>query len=587
MVRISSNRSARARALVSSSRPEGGTPGAADVGWGRPRASRTGFGRGELLYLILAFVSCFAVVAVHLLGRSIEDAERKEGWASLAEGRELLAGGDLVLSAVAQAVASPARQSVDGEPAPAALPMWVQAIRGSRLWSSPVEGELVAGVGQWGFLNVVGAEGGRLRVQLPALEGGSVEGWIDLDDVGISGPPPQWARTTRQASLYTSSDGVDSSVSAAAHADLMVLGEPRGDRWFVYLPVEITSRRSGYGWIDADALVPSTQPRDAALPSPDFRAVPIGRQGTYRVRAGDSVASISAALGVPRDELVRVNGLDSSARILVGQILHVPTQAEVGRVDLAGPRKVREISPGWVSATHAVVIDGDSGQILWARDANTSTPPASLTKIATALVVLDHARLAETVTVELDSRRMPGSTVMGVHPGDVLTVEDLLYGLMLPSGNDAALALARHVAGTREGFADLMNEKVRSLGLTGTHFANPHGLDAAGHLSTAYDMAMLAREGMRNSVFQSLAAARTYETSRAGGFDLRNLNQLLWRYRDADGVKIGYTPAAGRTIVGSATRDGHRVYVAALKSNDIYADSAALLDWAFASYSWQ
>jgi D-alanyl-D-alanine carboxypeptidase len=367
----------------------------------------------------------------------------------------------------------------------------------------------------------------------------------------------------------------------------MVLGEARGERLFVYLPVEITSRRSGSGWIEVDALVPSTQPRDGALPSPAFRPVPVGRQGTYRVRVGDSIGTISTRLGIPSDELIRLNGLDSSAPILIGQVLQVPTSVDAARAELAGPRKIRDLSPGWVSATSAVVVDGDSGQILWARDANTPTPPASLTKIATALVVLDHAKLSDTVTVDLDSRRMTGSTVMGVHPGDVLTVEDLLYGLMLPSGNDAALVLARHVAGTREGFADLMNEKVRSLGLTGTHFANPHGLDAAGHLSTAYDMVMLAREGMRTPLFQSLASSRTYETPRGGGFDLRNLNQLLWRYRDADGVKIGYTPAAGRTIVASATRDGHRVYVAALKSNDIYADSAALLDWAFASYSWQ
>jgi D-alanyl-D-alanine carboxypeptidase len=366
----------------------------------------------------------------------------------------------------------------------------------------------------------------------------------------------------------------------------MVLGVARADRLFVYLPTEITSRRSGYGWIDADSVVPSTQPADGALPSPAFRAVPIGHQGNYRVRMGDSIASIAATLSLGRDELLRINGLDAAARLVVGQVLQVPA-ARASDVDIAGPKKVRDISPGWVSAPYAVVVDGDSGQILWARDANTSSPPASITKIVTALVVLDNANLADNVTVHVDSRRMPGSTVMGVHPGDVLTVEDLLYGMMLPSGNDAALALAQHVAGTREAFVDLMNEKVRSLGLTGSQFMNPHGLDAPGHVATAYDMAMLAREGMRSPVFQELAAARSYETVRGGGFELHNLNQLLWRYPDADGVKIGYTPAAGRTIVASATRGGHRVYVAALKSNDIYADSAALLDWTFASYSWQ
>jgi len=543
--------------------------------------------RVERFYVLLALVGCFAMVGVHLAGNALEDAEKREGWAILAAGSDSPRGTDMVLSALAGVRPAVARQPVDGDAAPAALPAWVQAVRGARLWSGPAAGDSVATVGQWQFLSVVGAEGGRLRVQSSALEGGAVEGWVDLEDVGLSGPPPQWVRTRWQASLFTSSDGADSSVSAPAEVDLMLLGEARGDRLFVYLPLEITSRRSGYGWINADAVVPSVQPPDGALPLPAFRAVPLGRQGNYRVRVGDSLVSIATALGVPPDELVRLNGLDSPTRLLVGQVLQFPAAVDASRVDATGPHKVRDLSPGWVSAPYAVVVDGDSGQILWARDANTLTPPASVTKVVTALVVLDHANVNDSVTVHVDSRRMSGSTVMGVHPGDVLSVEDLLYGLMLPSGNDAALVLAQHVAGTREAFVDLMNEKVRSLGLTGSHFVNPHGLDARGHLSTPYDMAMLAREGMRNPLFRDLASARMYETPRAGGFELYNLNQLLWRYRDADGVKIGYTPDAGRTIVASATREGHRVYVTAFQSSDIYADSAALLDWAFASYTWQ
>jgi D-alanyl-D-alanine carboxypeptidase len=550
-------------------------------------AAITLMGRGERLYALLALVACVAVLAAHFAGRAMEDAEKRQGWAALAEGRDPAAERDVLLSAVAGLASMPARQSVDRDAAPAALPAWVQALRRSELWSDSAAGQPVGRVGQWQFLSVMAAEASRLRVQLSGLEGGAVEGWIDLNDVGLSGPPPQWVRTVRQADLYTSSEGSDNSVVAPVAADLMVLGEARSDRLFVYLPVEITSRRSGYGWIDQDAVMPSTQPADGALPSPTFRPVPVGRQGNYRVRTGDSIASIATDIGVGRDELLRSNGLDPAAQLLVGQVLQIPTTRPPSDADAPGPRKVRDLSPGWVSAQYAVVVDGDSGQILWARDANTATPPASLTKIITALVVLDHANLGDTVVVGVDSRRMTGSTVMGVHPGDVLTVEDLLYGLMLPSGNDAALALAQHVAGTREAFVDLMNEKVRSLGLTGSQFVNPHGLDAPGHLSTAYDMAMLGREGMRNSIFQELAAARTYETPRGGGFELHNLNQLLWRYQDADGVKIGYTPAAGRTIVASATRGGHRVYVAAMQSNDIYADSAALLDWTFASYSWQ
>src|SRR5439155_20112745 len=170
--------------------------------------------------------------------------------------------------------------------------------------------------------------------------------------------------------------------------------------------------------------------------------------------------------------------------------------------------------------------------------------------------------LSDRVSVHVDSRRMPDSTVMGLYPGEELTVEDLLYGLMLPSGNDAALALAEHVAGTREAFGELMNDKARSLGLTGSHFVNPHGLDADGHYSTPYDMAMLARAGLRDPTFRALSAAKMYETPRGKGYTLYNLNRLLWAYPGADGVKIGFTDAAGRAIVGSAVKDGHRVIVA-------------------------
>ena len=126
----------------------------------------------------------------------------------------------------------------------------------------------------------------------------------------------------------------------------------------------------------------------------------------------------------------------------------------------------------------------------------------------------------------------------------------------------------------------------RSLGLTSSTFVNPHGLDAPGHLSSTYDLAMLARAGFRDPVFQALSAARTYETPRGKGYELFNLNALLWRYPGADGVKIGFTDAAGRSIVGSATRNGHRLIVAMTRSADHYADSAALLDWAYAAHEW-
>jgi len=279
-------------------------------------------GRLELLYVGLALVACLAVFGTHAAGRALEEADRQEGWAALAAGRDAApdgSGGNTLVAG--KLVAGPAQPS---EARPAELPPWVQAVRVTRLWSDATDGEAIATVGQWQFLNVVSGDAARLRVQQSALEGGAVEGWVELNDVGLSGPPPEWVRTTRAANLYTSVDGTDSNVSAPAFSDLMVLGEQKDDRVFVYLPVEVTSRRSGYGWIDADAVVPSAQPAAGPLPSPAFHPVPVARQATYRVQVGDSLASIAGALGIARDELLRANGLDAAARLLVGQVLQVP-----------------------------------------------------------------------------------------------------------------------------------------------------------------------------------------------------------------------------------------------------------------------
>ncbi len=473
----------------------------------------------------------------------------------------------------------------DADAAPAVLPDWVQAVRATNLLNAPSTGERVVPVSQWQFLRVRSADQGWLQVEIRDGSAAGTIGWVDLADVGISGPPPEWVRTTREVNLFASADGDDTITVLAAGIDLMVSNESSGQRVFVYQPQSPTARRTSYGWVPTDGIVAVPSPSNIALPSPSFHAVPVG-PGVYRVRQGDSLASIASTLGMSRDDLIRLNGLSPVPTLLVGQVLRTPRLNVAPAPEVAGPRQTKATSPGWVSAEYAVVIDDASGQILWAREPNAPVAPASLTKIVTALVTLDHANLTDRVTVNVDSRRMPGSTVMGIYPGEELTVEDLLYGLMLPSGNDAALALAEHVAGTRERFAELMNEKVRSLGLTGSQFVNPHGLDANGHYSSAYDMAMLAREGMRNPIFRDLASARSYTTSNGKGYEVGNLNQLLWRYPGADGVKIGFTNAAGRAIVGSAVRDGHRLYVAMMRSNDIYHDSIALLDWAFDAFTW-
>lgn len=250
---------------------------------------------------------------------------------------------------------------------------------------------------------------------------------------------------------------------------------------------------------------------------------------------------------------------------------------------LAAPRPMAESWPPGLGAEFVAVIDGDSGALLFGKNAHRRVAMASLTKTATAIVALERGRLDDRVTVDVDSRWMWESTVMGLTPGETVSLETLLYGLMLPSGNDAALAIARHIGGSEERFVDLMNAKARDLSLTDTQFRNPHGLDASGHHSSAYDQAMLARHGLRDANFYRLSAAREWN---ADGYRLVNLNRLLWTYPGADGVKVGFTDDAGRSIVGSATRDGRRVIVAMMRSWNTVAESSALLDWAFRTFRW-
>jgi D-alanyl-D-alanine carboxypeptidase len=251
---------------------------------------------------------------------------------------------------------------------------------------------------------------------------------------------------------------------------------------------------------------------------------------------------------------------------------------------VAVPRRTGQAWPQGISAAFAALVDGDSGEILWGRNAHGEVAPASLTKIVTTLVALGRSRLTDRVTVRVDSRTMYESTIMGLTPGETVSMETLLYGLMLPSGNDAAIAIAQYVAGSESAFADLMNAKAAQLSLVNSHFVNPHGLDARAHYSSPYDLCMFARFGMRDATFAQLAGARHYE---AEGYSLNNLNRLLSLYPKADGVKVGYTDNAGRAIVGSASQDGHHLYVALLRSNNPTAEAQALLEWGFRSFAWQ
>jgi len=250
------------------------------------------------------------------------------------------------------------------------------------------------------------------------------------------------------------------------------------------------------------------------------------------------------------------------------------------------PFDVATSAPPPVTAHAAVVVDGETGRVLYDLHAHDRLPPASTTKIMTAILTLEHGDTGSSVVSDIDARWLKGSSVMGLRPGMVISVQDLLYGLMLPSGNDAAIELAKNVDGSEAAFVDHMNQKAQELGLQDTHFVNPHGLDDPDHYSSAYDLAALARYGMGNPQFADLVRTRDYQITPPSGYKLHNGNSLLARYPGADGVKIGWTEVAGWTLVASAERDGHRLFVTVLNSTDRNADAAALLDWAFQSHQW-
>ena len=252
-----------------------------------------------------------------------------------------------------------------------------------------------------------------------------------------------------------------------------------------------------------------------------------------------------------------------------------------------GPVKTGKALPPSVGASFIVVIDEESGQVLYERGSSQRTPPASVTKVMTAIVAIERGDPKAKVKVQFDSTELVDSTLMGIRNGDEVTLEDLLYGLMLPSGNDAALAIATHIAGSKEAFVQMMNDKAHELGMNNSHFMNPHGLDEVGHYSTAYDMTMASRYAMqRHPLFQRLSAAKSWSVEGERPYEVWNLNKFLYQYEGADGVKIGYTDEAGRTIVASAKRNGHRVYVGLMRCQNIVTDSTPLMDWVFGNYTW-
>ena len=241
-----------------------------------------------------------------------------------------------------------------------------------------------------------------------------------------------------------------------------------------------------------------------------------------------------------------------------------------------------------IGARAAIVVEFPSGRILYARNAHERVAPASTTKILTAILAIENGKLEE--AVKISESDLVGESSMGLVGGEEQTFHELLYGLLLPSGNDAAEAIARTL-GEKSSSADptlaepvdrfvaMMNARVEQLGLENSHFVNPHGLDAEGHFSSAYDLASLSWYALHLPVFNEIVSQSSHDSP---GHALLNTNEMLTRYPGADGIKTGWTDAGGLCLVTSATRDGKRLISVVLNAPHWYTDSTALLDYGFA-----
>lgn len=257
-----------------------------------------------------------------------------------------------------------------------------------------------------------------------------------------------------------------------------------------------------------------------------------------------------------------------------------------------------------VTGESAILIDAETGQVLYEKNAHEKLHPASTTKILTAILVLENVSLEEIVTVDEELVHLTKGSHIALEAGEQLTVKDLLYALLVESANDAALALAKHVSGSVEDFAKLMNRKAKELGALNSNFVNPNGLSVEGHLSTAYDLSLIAKYAMQNDTFREIVSNYTYVIPVT---NKKNQERVLWssnrllysqntitvdgkavpiKYDGITGVKTGYTPEAGNCLVASAEKGNESLIAVVLKSNgtEVFSDIHKLLNYGFDSF---
>lgn len=239
-----------------------------------------------------------------------------------------------------------------------------------------------------------------------------------------------------------------------------------------------------------------------------------------------------------------------------------------------------------VSGQAAILMEQSSGRVLYSKNEHQPLKIASITKIMTAILAIESGKLDETVTVSKRAEGTEGSSLYLV-VGEKLTLRDLVYGLMLRSGNDAAIAIAEHVGGSVEGFVFLMNEKAEEIGMSNTLFRNPHGLDTdEDHLSSAYDMALLTQYAMENEEYREISSTKDYRSKGDKVRVFHNKNRLLTeKYSYSTGGKTGYTKLAKRTLVSTASKDGLDLIAVTLNAPDDWDDHMHMFNWGFDHYS--
>jgi serine-type D-Ala-D-Ala carboxypeptidase (penicillin-binding protein 5/6) len=240
-----------------------------------------------------------------------------------------------------------------------------------------------------------------------------------------------------------------------------------------------------------------------------------------------------------------------------------------------------------VSASSAVLMDQESGRVLYGKDAHEKKRIASITKIMTAILAIESGKLEKLVRVSAKATRAEGSSVY-LKPNEKIKLEDLVYGLMLRSGNDTAEAIAEYVGGSLEGFVFLMNQKAKEIGMANTNFGNPHGLDNfENHYSTAYDMALLTRYAMQNETYRVISGTKIHKAPNPGEkWDRvwRNKNRLLSKYKYTTGGKTGYTKRAKRTLVTTATKGDMDLISVTLNAPDDWNDHISMFEYGFQKY---